>query len=107
MKQRDAEKHQAEQDELEWDAERSDHGPRITSPFAQVCPAAAPLGTRRTERDQLRIVHGEAQVAIYLPGLRIGPAPVAGAMPRLRRVEYACPGERRGVEHLCCQAQFA
>ena len=78
---------------------------RISGEFAEVCPAAAcPLcrsGVRVLFRD------GQAEIAIRLPGLRVGPAPLAGAVRRLRRVEHAGRGERRGVEHLRRQAQSA
>ena len=51
--------------------------------------------------------HGQAQVPIRLPGMRLRPAPLAGPMSRLRRVEHARPGSGRSVEHLRRQAQSA
>src|SRR5690349_5371898 len=62
---------------------------------------------RRTERDRLRLDHGKAENALRLPGMRLRLVPMAGPMRRLRRMEYARPGSRRGVEHLRREAQSA
>src|SRR3954462_15946372 len=83
--------------------------------FLFVIPAKAAAGPALSRGDgsgfrdsHVRVLFpdGQAQVALCLPGLRVGSAPVAGTVSRLRQVEHTGSGERGGVEHLRREAQF-
>src|SRR5688500_1712183 len=51
--------------------------------------------------------HGQTQEALRLPGLRLGPEPLDGPMPRLHRVEHAGRGCRSGGDALLGAPQSA
>src|SRR5205823_8023026 len=76
----------------------------ITRTRPEVCPAADDAAFAK-QTFVYCSWHGEGEIALRLPGLRVGVASVAGAMPRLRRMEHARPGSGRSVEHLRRQAQ--
>src|SRR5207245_4534688 len=91
-----------------WSERNAGHPTPISTQAVEVCPAAADAWGYENETRSVSVdADGQAKDPIRLPSLRVAPAPLAGPVPRLRRVEYARPGSGRGVEHLRGEAQFA
>src|SRR5689334_20950216 len=83
--------------------------PSICAAYQAISPRSALMLLRLFHGANVRVLfpHGESEIALRLPGLRLRLQPLAGTVRRLRRVEHAHSGERGGVEHLRGEAQFA